>query len=76
MDSIIQLDGVGKTFGGRRVLDGIDWEVRKGQNWAVLGLNGSGKTTLLRIATGRLWPRRSDEDRERPSPSARRCDCW
>jgi len=56
MDSIIQLDGVGKTFGGRRVLDGIDWEVRKGQNWAVLGLNGSGKTTLLRIATGRLWP--------------------
>jgi iron complex transport system ATP-binding protein len=40
------------------VLDGVDWEVRPGQRWVVLGPNGSGKTTLLRVAGMRLLPTR------------------
>jgi iron complex transport system ATP-binding protein len=33
----------------------INWQLDRGQHWAVLGPNGSGKTTLLRIACGYLW---------------------
>ncbi|HUY10933.1 MAG TPA: ABC transporter ATP-binding protein [Candidatus Dormibacteraeota bacterium] len=38
--------------GGRRVLDGIDFELRAGEFVAVLGPNGVGKTTLLRACAG------------------------
>jgi iron complex transport system ATP-binding protein len=41
---------------GRAILDGIDWEVRPGERWAVLGPNGSGKTTIVRIASMYLHP--------------------
>ncbi len=37
-----------------RVLNGICWQVRSGEHWAVVGPNGSGKTTLMMIATGYL----------------------
>jgi len=35
---------------GRTILDRVDWTVRPGQHWVVLGRNGCGKTTLVRIA--------------------------
>ncbi len=40
----------------KTLLSGIEWKVRKGEHWALLGLNGSGKTTLLNMITGYLWP--------------------
>ncbi len=43
---------------GLAVIDGIDWDVRAGQRWVVLGPNGSGKTTLLQLAGMRLLPTR------------------
>src|SRR5690606_40084027 len=33
------------------VLDGVDWEVKKGERWSLSGPNGSGKSTLLSIIT-------------------------
>lgn len=50
---VLGLRGVGRTIDGNAVLHGIDWEVRAGHRWVVLGLNGSGKTTLVRIAS--MW---------------------
>ena len=38
------------------ILDSIDWQVERGQHWAILGPNGSGKTSLLRALTGYLPP--------------------
>jgi iron complex transport system ATP-binding protein len=46
----LRMEGVGLTRDGRDLLDGVDWQVRAGEDWVVLGLNGSGKTTLVRIA--------------------------
>jgi ABC-type Mn2+/Zn2+ transport system ATPase subunit len=39
-------------LGGRRVLDGVSFEVKRGEFAALLGPNGGGKTTLLRAALG------------------------
>ncbi len=50
---VLSLRGVSRTIDGTEVLRGVDWEVRPGQRWVVLGPNGSGKTTLVRIAT--MW---------------------
>lgn len=38
------------------ILQGINWEVRPGEHWAIMGLNGSGKTTLLNIINGYIYP--------------------
>ena len=48
-EDVISLKGVTKVFGQRKVLDGIDLTVRRGEFIALLGASGSGKTTLLRI---------------------------
>jgi molybdate transport system ATP-binding protein len=36
--------------------ENLDWQVRQGQHWAVIGGNGSGKTALLRLLLGQLSP--------------------
>lgn len=41
---------------GRMLLEGIDWTIRPGEHWAVLGKNGAGKTTLLNLLSGDIWP--------------------
>lgn len=58
MDSapIIELNGVGYRQQHTQILSDINWSIRAGEHWAVLGPNGSGKTTLLKIACGYLWP--------------------
>ena len=38
------------------VLKNLDWEIRSGEHWAVVGRNGSGKSTLLRLLYGDLSP--------------------
>ena len=52
----IRLVGVTVVRDGRAILDGVDWTVRVGERWAILGPNGSGKTTLLRIGSLYLHP--------------------
>ncbi|CAM5571515.1 ATP-binding cassette domain-containing protein OS=Streptomyces tendae OX=1932 GN=GUR47_22895 PE=4 SV=1 [Streptomyces tendae] len=38
------------------ILDGVDWTVRPGEHWALLGANGAGKTTLLRLLGALMHP--------------------
>ncbi|HEV7351136.1 ATP-binding cassette domain-containing protein [Telluribacter sp.] len=39
------------VYDGKAVLDGVSWDVKKGEKWALSGPNGSGKSTLLSILT-------------------------
>jgi ATP-binding cassette subfamily F protein uup len=45
-----------KTYGGRKILDGVDLALSPGQRLGLLGPNGSGKSTLLKILAGEVPP--------------------
>jgi molybdate transport system ATP-binding protein len=51
-DPLVEMKNVRVAFGDRVVLRDLNWTVRRGENWAVVGPNGSGKTTLLGLITG------------------------
>jgi ABC-2 type transport system ATP-binding protein len=54
MNDVITMEGVSKTFGTVRALDGLDLSVQQGEVHGFLGPNGAGKTTTLRILLGLL----------------------
>ena len=49
---ILQAQQVSLQVGFRILLEGLDWQVRPGEFWCVLGRNGIGKSTLLHAAAG------------------------
>ena len=48
---VVSMKNVQVAYGGKKVLDGIDWEVNTGDRWVLSGHNGAGKTTLLSLIT-------------------------
>ena len=52
-DTFLTLEGVTVQVGGRKLLDGLDWVIRRGEQWAVVGPSGSGKTVLAHTLVGR-----------------------
>lgn len=52
----VQTHGLGKRFGTRAALDGVDLEVPRGSAFGFLGPNGAGKTTLIRLLLGLAEP--------------------
>ncbi|MBO6668850.1 ABC transporter ATP-binding protein [Parvibaculum sp.] len=53
---IIDVQGLTKSFGETKVVDGIDMQVAEGEIYGFLGPNGSGKTTTIRMLCGLLTP--------------------
>ncbi len=56
-EPLFQLEGVRYAYpNGQLALDGIDLEIRRGEQVVLLGANGSGKSTLLKLLDGILAP--------------------
>jgi len=55
-DLAIDVQGLTKSFDGRKVVDAVDIQVRRGEICGFLGPNGSGKTTTIRMLCGLLEP--------------------
>ncbi len=56
MATVVSCDGLRKTFGSTRALDGLDLEITSGEVHGFLGPNGSGKTVTMRVLLGLLRP--------------------
>jgi ABC-2 type transport system ATP-binding protein len=52
----VDIEGVKKSFGGLRALDGVNLRIRPGEIYGLLGPNGAGKTTLIRSIVGLIAP--------------------
>ncbi len=50
--SAFSLKNICVRYSGEMILDGVNWEVKKGEKWALSGPNGAGKTTLLSLLNG------------------------
>src|SRR3989440_3017753 len=53
---MIRIENLVKTFGAKRAVDGISFEVARGEVLGFLGPNGAGKSTTMRMITGFMPP--------------------
>jgi ABC-2 type transport system ATP-binding protein len=77
---LVVVRGAALSYRDRRVLDGVDLDLRAGETLALLGPNGAGKTSLMRLVAGRLAPgsgsvRIAGRD-PHATPEARRAIGW
>ena len=54
--ALLEVRGLVKAFGRRKVVDGVSFDVQAGEVVGLLGPNGAGKTTSFRMTTGQLSP--------------------
>ncbi|WP_344911814.1 ABC transporter ATP-binding protein [Amphibacillus indicireducens] len=53
---MINLENIGLIRQGKWILDQINWQVKAGEHWVLLGLNGAGKTALLHMLSAYHFP--------------------
>jgi phospholipid/cholesterol/gamma-HCH transport system ATP-binding protein len=56
MTDLIRYQGVCKAFGKKRVLEGVELTVRKGETLTIIGGSGSGKSVLIKCLIGLMYP--------------------
>lgn len=55
-DSMLQIIGLSKSYGGKKVVDDLHLQVKKGEIWGFLGPNGAGKTTTIKMMLHLVYP--------------------
>jgi ATPase subunit of ABC transporter with duplicated ATPase domains len=55
-DDVASLKSVHKSYGSKRIYEGLDFHIARTERWCVLGINGAGKSTLLKLVTGSTEP--------------------
>jgi len=53
---VVEAEGLSKTYGDKKVLDGVKFTIERGDRVALVGVNGAGKSTLIRLLTGEEAP--------------------
>jgi branched-chain amino acid transport system ATP-binding protein len=53
---LLQIENLHKSFGGVKAVDGVSFDLHKGEIMGVIGPNGSGKTSLVNLITGFVKP--------------------
>jgi branched-chain amino acid transport system ATP-binding protein len=72
--SLLELDGVGKRFGGLKALDDVSFSIESGEMVGLMGANGAGKTTLFSLVAGNERPSAGDIRLDGRSLVGRRAD--
>ncbi|WP_295579221.1 ribosomal protection-like ABC-F family protein [uncultured Oscillibacter sp.] len=67
-DEVLGLRGLAKSYGDKRLFDGISLKIEGGERIALIGDNGTGKSTLIKMIVGELYP---DDGRIRTGPQVR-----
>ncbi|MDU6137975.1 ABC-F family ATP-binding cassette domain-containing protein, partial [Bradyrhizobium sp.] len=55
-EDVVALKKVSKSYGSRRIYEGLDFMIRRRERWCVMGVNGAGKSTLLKLVAGTAEP--------------------
>ncbi|MCL8487571.1 MULTISPECIES: ABC-F family ATP-binding cassette domain-containing protein [Bradyrhizobium] len=55
-EDVVALKKVSKSYGSRRLYEGLDFMIRRRERWCVMGVNGAGKSTLLKLVAGTAEP--------------------
>lgn len=56
METMLAVEGLGKSFKDKQIISNISFEVKKGEIMALLGPNGAGKSTTIRNIMGIMYP--------------------
>lgn len=51
-EMLVEMNNITVAYGDRPVIKDLQWTMRRGEHWAIVGPNGSGKTTLLNLVAG------------------------
>ncbi|MDW6024894.1 ABC-F family ATP-binding cassette domain-containing protein [Mesorhizobium sp. BAC0120] len=55
-EDVATLKNIHKSYGTRKIYEGLDFQIRRRERWCVMGVNGAGKSTLLKLVAGESEP--------------------